>query len=391
MRGKVLFITSSYPVSTNSSSSFILETCQKLAEQFDVIVLTPQNVDTSHQPGSSGITVIKQPITPFGDLGLCQGNGILPNLKRNYLLTLIIPLYVLAQLLSIISIVNKYKVRVIHANWLVPAGFSATLYKVFIRREVRVLCTLRGTDMNSFNDPVSRLIKRFTLSHIDTLSAVSTELAAKAKDLGYRKEIAITPTGVYTDVFVPYEGIKENRHRLLFVGRLVKTKGVEELIKAFKICLDRCPAATLSLVGEGDMKDYLKELTAKFGIDKNVLFLGHVTHELLPKQYQNSNVFVLPSYAEGFPVSLAEAFSSGLVGVTSKLPIFTSIEQDHGFIKTVDISNEHLFGHTLAEALTNDERLVTEGAKAREYAKKHLNRDTTLKSYLSLLNGLAAT
>lgn len=99
---------------------------------------------------------------------------------------------------------------------------------------------------------------------------------------------------------------------LLTVRRLVARTGVENLILAMKRVVEEFSSATLLVIGKGYLEGALKILVKEHGLEKNVVMLGFVSEELLPKYYQAADIFVLPTQAyEGFGLATLEALSSG--------------------------------------------------------------------------------
>ena len=104
--------------------------------------------------------------------------------------------------------------------------------------------------------------------------------------------------------FKPIWTLFRNRPRaprkniVLFVGRLVKQKGIEHLIRSFTDVSAKFPSAKLYIVGDGPEANNLKRLATKFSLKKRVRFLGWVGGRHLASLYAQSRVFVLPSEYE---------------------------------------------------------------------------------------------
>lgn len=88
------------------------------------------------------------------------------------------------------------------------------------------------------------------------------------------------------------------------IGGLIKEKGQEHLIKVFEKVKKNIPEAKLLILGEGELKDYLKNLTRKLSLENDVLFLGWQKNPF--KFLAQAKVFVLSSLTEGFPNALVE-------------------------------------------------------------------------------------
>lgn len=97
--------------------------------------------------------------------------------------------------------------------------------------------------------------------------------------------------------------VKTKKNSFVFVGRVVKEKGVEELIKAFTIVLAKYPDAKLNIYGDGEIKRFQKLS------NNNVRFYGKTNNT--SRVLAENEVFVLPSHHEGLSLSLLEAAMMG--------------------------------------------------------------------------------
>jgi glycosyltransferase involved in cell wall biosynthesis len=105
---------------------------------------------------------------------------------------------------------------------------------------------------------------------------------------------------------------------LLFIGRLVRDKGILDLLDAFSI-LRRQRPCRLMIAGVGPAQDDVNRRIALLGLARDVAMLGYVTGDALDRVYRSADVFVLPSYREGFPLSVMEAMGYGLPVVTTPI------------------------------------------------------------------------
>jgi glycogen(starch) synthase len=114
----------------------------------------------------------------------------------------------------------------------------------------------------------------------------------------------------------------ERSRDILFVGRLVPTKGVDVILRAFRTILERRPAATLSIIGLGPEEGALRELAASLGINRSVSFLGARRGDELAEVMNRHKIVVVPSRSwqpEACPVVPVEAIACGCVPVGSRV------------------------------------------------------------------------
>lgn len=96
---------------------------------------------------------------------------------------------------------------------------------------------------------------------------------------------------------------------ILFLGRVNKKKGVDDLLSAIKIVTAVNPGITATIAGDGDIMHYAKIAENK-GILQNLNFTGWVDRKTCDQLLLSHKIFILPSYSEGMPMSILEAMSS---------------------------------------------------------------------------------
>lgn len=145
-------------------------------------------------------------------------------------------------------------------------------------------------------------------------------------------KVVYVPNGVNLELFKS-NGTKPHDSgaiRLLCVGRLVETKGHRYLIEAMAKIKSEFPDVELDIVGDGRLKQQLREMAEQFGVGNMVEFLPLVTHDEMPGVYRRYDFFVMPSVFEGLPVALIEAMASKLPIIATDIPGVTSILDSSG-------------------------------------------------------------
>lgn len=134
--------------------------------------------------------------------------------------------------------------------------------------------------------------------------------------LGLGVPIAIIPNGISlpTTDYVPTKSADRSRRRLLFLGRIHPKKGIAELIEAWKIAVGKSPTIredwVLQIAGwdDGDHLQHLMRLAKERALD-NVEFSGPLFGPDKQDAYANCDAFILPSYSEGMPMTVLEAWA----------------------------------------------------------------------------------
>jgi len=145
-------------------------------------------------------------------------------------------------------------------------------------------------------------------------------------DKKYWSKFKIIRCGVDLDQF-QYQAPCRKAKKLVYVGRLSAEKGIPVLFQSLKTLKEQNYDVELTLLGDGEDRAYLENLVNESGIQELVTFVGFVDQTTIATTLRNSDVFVLPSFAEGIPVALMEAMAIGIpviatyVGGVSELVI----------------------------------------------------------------------
>jgi glycosyltransferase involved in cell wall biosynthesis len=134
------------------------------------------------------------------------------------------------------------------------------------------------------------------------------------------KKIFYVPNGIDTKTFQLCKNPSNSQHfNVLFTGRLVEDKGADILIDIIKYTNDKLQLKNIRFIVTGS-GPYEREIIALAQNYKNVVYLGFVDRQTLPKAYMEANLYLLPSRTEGLPLRLLEAQSCGLPAVGSNIP-----------------------------------------------------------------------
>ena len=170
------------------------------------------------------------------------------------------------------------------------------------------------------------------LDHVDARIAVSPAAAAyHASALGLHEDaFTVVPNGVDVDHFreaVPFPQMRDHPS-LLFVGRLERRKGLDQLLRALTILKSTRADLRLYVVGDGpDRQRYERLLPARLRDD--VVFLGRVDTDELPRFHASADLFVAPAMGgESFGIVLIEAQAAGVPVVASDIPGYASVVTD---------------------------------------------------------------
>ena len=104
----------------------------------------------------------------------------------------------------------------------------------------------------------------------------------------------------------------DDKIHFVYLGRLADVKGIQFLIPAFKIVADQEPRAVLDLLGDGERRQMLEEMTRNLNLQDRINFAGWVTADDAAVRLRQADVFVMPSLREVGGIVLLEAMAVGL-------------------------------------------------------------------------------
>jgi glycosyltransferase involved in cell wall biosynthesis len=141
--------------------------------------------------------------------------------------------------------------------------------------------------------------------------AVSPSLAARMVSFGLPRPIVI-PNMVDEDFFFPPANPKRNpAFTFLTMGSIEESKGMEELLRAFRLVVRERPELRLRIGGDGSKEAAYQALTKELGLQDQVAWLGRLSREQARAEHRQADAFVLPSHYESFGVVFAEAIACG--------------------------------------------------------------------------------
>ena len=154
-------------------------------------------------------------------------------------------------------------------------------------------------------DEWKRLKKAMLLA--DKVIAIDTKTLEAVKKYAPEAKVCYVPNPFDMAKIKNVDLASEIKKEVVFVGWVIKAKGVEELLGAWQEVCEKHPDWTLKIVGPCK-EDYKKELEERYSC-KNVIFAGEQPHDEVMKTVANAAVFTLPSYTEGFPNAVLEAMA----------------------------------------------------------------------------------
>lgn len=279
--GKIKTCFLAFNLMDNSTSDYFIKLSNKLSENYKVIVIAGK--------------IRKTQITLNKTITLLQWPSQRPNSWKDFWFLLkVVRTYKPNIMVSMFSFVNLFLV----VGWLfrvkVRVAWIRTLSSQYQQRQYKVLRKSfvygLATDIVTNSDATKIDVSRF-----------------------YRipqRKITVLPNSVknYKELV---SKIPVDKNKLLYVGRLHPSKGIDVLIHAFAKLVNTYPRLHLDIVGQGPSLDELVQLTKFLRIADKVLFFGEKNKNEVLTAYKASYCTVIPSHSEAFGYTVIEAMSVG--------------------------------------------------------------------------------
>jgi glycogen synthase len=209
---------------------------------------------------------------------------------------------------------------VLHAQYGYPNGWSILLAAQKI--DIPVVVSIQGGDghwVGSCCETHRQAMLR-VLNHANALLIGCESFAQEVIDRlsVSRDRFTIVPGAVDTKQFHPLEGCRVCKDaelpRLFYHGRVDRRKGALDFLEALALLRDQGVRYNATISGIGPDFDASVERAAQLNL--GVRFSGYADYDAAPELYRTADVFVSPTYAEGFSNTILEAMASGLPSIS---------------------------------------------------------------------------
>jgi glycosyltransferase involved in cell wall biosynthesis len=212
----------------------------------------------------------------------------------------------------------------------------------------------------------------------------SSQLSADwaAKECGLRRDdIPVLHVGVDTSLFYPRNVPKEERPTIIFVGKLVRNKGLAPLLAAACELAKEFPDLRLRVLGRGE-KERVAEMRAEVaarGLDNLLDLPGYVHRQDLPEQLSRAHVFAAPSAYEGGPGFVyLEAMACGLPVIACSGSGAAEVIDAGNTGELVPADDAGSLLKVLRQFLADRKSATAMGERGRQYVREHADAQKCL-------------
>ena len=380
---KILIINYEYPPLGGGGGVFTRFLAEELAKEHEVDLITSRFGDLPKKEVSGGVNIYRVGVLGRSSL---HSAGILSLIS-----------FPVTAVLKGLRLLKRKDYDIINTHFAVPSGPAGCLLaKVSGKKNV---LNVFGGDIY---DPTKKLsphrnfflrwVVRRVLNSSSTIIAESNNIAEYAENIYLpEQEVLVIPIGFPEPTRARAEKKEvfsdENKIHLISIGRMVKRKGFDVLIRALSLLPD-ISRIHLTLIGDGPEAVRLKTLSKDLRVHGAITFSGNVNDDQKFRLLSASDIYVLPSIHEGFGIVLLEAMYYGLAIVATNDGGQTDIIKDKKNGILVPVRDENALADAIIDLTFDADKRKAMGSFNKEDVKKYAISATT-KTYVDIFSHLA--
>lgn len=164
----------------------------------------------------------------------------------------------------------------------------------------------------------------------------------------------------------------ERKNQILYAGTVNARKGYKDMIAAYASIAKEFPEWRIVFAGNGEVEQG-KKLASDLGIAAQTEFLGWVSGNEKDKAFKEASIFCLPSYAEGFPMAVLDAWSYGLPVITTPVGGIPDVAKDGENMLLFNPGDTDELALQMRRLISDSELRERIGAKSLELARTTFN------------------
>lgn len=377
---KILFIVTAYPRHEGDViTPWMGQTIDELRKSgLDVEVLAP-SYRGSATGKINGVTVHRFRYGPASMETLTHDMPALERIRRNPPFAALLPAYIAAGSAAARRVAREGNFDVVHAFWPIPHG----LFGVAARNASRaaLVSTFFSAELmwkGATRQIVAPILKSIVDSS-DAITVISSYTGLRLREFAPNVDTVTIPFGAAAVSRIapelPRTRSSADKFELLFVGRLVKRKGVDVLLRAAKLLADD-PRLHVRIVGGGPEKEALQTLANSLDLSRSVSFDGVVDSNRIAELFADCDALVLPAIVtesgdtEGLGVVLIEAMGYGKPVIASSAGGIVDIvaNEDTGLL--VPPGDPEALARAIRRAMDDPGTLSDIAARGSEFAER---------------------
>lgn len=287
---------------------------------------------------------------------------------------------------------NDFSIAHVHMS------YKGSFYRKFIIVKTsklfrkKVVLHLHGSEFKKFYDSSNNILKKLIkniFESSDCVIVLGEEWRKVISNIAPKANIKVFNNAVK----IPDSNVAWNKEeiKILFLGVLIKRKGVDDLIEAINVLeqknLNKNRNIKFIIAGTGKEEDKLKDKVKIYNLESCVDFVGWVNGKDKEKLLKQSQVFVLPSYNEGLPMAILEAMSYGIPVISTNVgSIEEVINNDNGYVIKPGEINDLAFA--IEDITGSEEKWNKKSDLSKKTICKMFNQKRYFENIIKLYNDL---
>lgn len=281
-----------------------------------------------------------------------------------------------------VLLINKPDLVHIHSSF--GPSFYRKLPFIYLANWTKkpIINHIHGAEFDSFyvnaSDKKKKLIKRI-YNKCSILIALSDEWKERLKLIVPERNINVIENYsiIHDDAF-ECKIERDSHKQVLFLGEIGKRKGCYDIPSVVEKVVSAVPEVKFILGGSGDIEQ-IKTILREKGVEQNVLFPGWVRGSDKDRLLRESDIFFLPSYNEGMPMSILDAMGYGLPVVSTNVGAIQKIVQNGKNGYTCVPGDTEGFANSIIEMLNTKNKLRAFSIGSYEIVSQKYSLETHLK------------
>lgn len=214
----------------------------------------------------------------------------------------------------------------------------------------------------------------------DAFLVLASQFRERMKQWGITKPIYLTTTKVENRLVRDFDiNSKDRNQTLLFLARIEEYKGIFIVLKAFVKISKIIPDTKLIIAGSGSALSEAKKFVSNNNL-KNVEFKGFIDGNELMKTFNQSDIYILPTYGEGMPTAVLEAMAFGLPVITRPVGGLVDFFEDEKMGFLIDSLDPVDFAEKVIELIKNEKKQIQISHFNHKYASCNFLASEVAKS-----------
>lgn len=290
------------------------------------------------------------------------------------------------------ELLDTGSLSLIHAN----KGGLSSWSAIQAARQFRIPCvvTYQGTEVHTdlVNQQKEWKLCRDSFRFADLNIMVSRSLERTLRTCAQPKgRCEVVLRGVDMKIFFPPDNEDVRRPAILFVGKITKTKGIFDLLQAWRQVIESCSDAELWIVGPNHTETRFVHEIASCGHGESIRVFGPLPLNEVANLMRQAQVLCLPSHGEGTPNCVMEAMACGLPIVATEVGGIPDIVETNRTGLLVQPGDNHSLAEALVSLLQDSGRRACMGEAAYAFSNEYLDSRKATNRLMGLYRDLLST